>query len=248
MQTPRHFCKVRHLINSKANTRIAQPGFISVVCYVWYHCCLGPMRPERIPLFPLNVVLLPGAEMPLHIFEPRYRQMVKDCLEEKSEFGILLSLPKGVARVGCTAEILHVVRHYENGPMDILTAGRAPFRVVELFTEDPLLEGHVDYLEDRETPADPRIQRELVELFEACHTLIFDDYPKNLQGAAPEGLSYLVAATLPMDLLWKQQVLELRTEADRQERLVAYLREWAPHLQKSEALRQRAGGNGHGLN
>src|SRR5437016_14109502 len=189
MQTPRHFCKVRHLINSKANTRIAQPGFISVVCYVSYRCCLGPMRPERIPLSPLNVVLLPGAEMPLHIFEPRYRQMVKDCLKEKSEFGMLLSLPKGVARVGCTAEILDVVKRYEDGRMDITTAGRAPFRVVELFTEEPLLEGHVDYLEDRETPANPRIQRELVELCEACHTLIFDVYPKNLQGAAPEGLS-----------------------------------------------------------
>src|SRR5256884_3245260 len=136
-----------------------------------------------------------------------------------------ISLPKGVARVGCTAEILDVVKRYEDGRMDILTAGRAPFRVVELVTEDPLLEGHVDYLEDRETPANPRVQRELVELFEACHTLIFDDYPKNLQGASPEDLSYLVAATLPMDLLWKQQILELRSEADRQERLVAYLRE-----------------------
>jgi ATP-dependent Lon protease len=202
------------------------------------------MRPERIPLFPLNVVLLPGAELPLHIFEPRYREMVKNCLEEKTEFGMLLSLPKGVARVGCTAEILDVVKRYEDGRMDIVTAGRAPFRVVELFTEDPLLEGHVDYLEDRETPANPRIQRELVELFEACHTLIFDDYPKNLGGDAPEGLSYVVAATLPLDLLWKQQILELRSEADRQERLVAYLREWAPHLQKAEAMRQRAAGNG----
>jgi ATP-dependent Lon protease len=206
------------------------------------------MRPERIPLFPLNVVLLPGAELPLHIFEPRYRDMVKNCLEEKSEFGMLLSLPKGVARVGCTAEIKAVVQRYEDGRMDILTAGRAPFRVVELFTKDPLLEGHVDYLDDRETPANPRIQRELVELFEACHTLIFDDYPKSLEGVSTEELSYLVAATLPMDLLWKQQILELRSEADRQERLVAYLREWAPHLQKSEALRQRARGNGHGLN
>jgi ATP-dependent Lon protease len=202
------------------------------------------MRPERIPLFPLNVVLLPGAELPLHIFEPRYREMVKNCLEEKTEFGMLLSLPKGVARVGCTAEILDVVKRYEDGRMDVVTAGRAPFRVVELFTEDPLLEGHVDYLEDRETPANPRIQRELVELFEACHTLIFDDYPKNLGGDAPEGLSYVVAATLPLDLLWKQQILELRSEADRQERLVAYLREWAPHLQKAEAMRQRAAGNG----
>jgi len=206
------------------------------------------MRPERIPLFPLNVVLLPGAELPLHIFEPRYREMVKNCLEEKSEFGMLLSLPKGLARVGCTAEILDVAKRYGDGRMDILTAGRAPFRVVELFTQAPLLEGHVDYLEDRENPPNPRIQRQLVELFEACHTLIFDDYPKNLEGACPEELSYLVAATLPMDLLWKQQILELRSEADRQERLVAYLREWAPHLQKAGAVRQRAAGNGHGLN
>ena len=206
------------------------------------------MRPERIPLFPLNVVLLPGAELPLHIFEPRYRQMVKDCLEEKSQFGMLLALDKGVARVGCTAEIVQVAKRYDDGRMDIVTVGRVPFRVVELFTEDPLMEGHVDYLEDREIPGNPRIQRELVELFEACHTLVFDDYPKNLEGAATEALSYLVAATLPMDLLWKQQILELRSEADRQERLVAYLREWAPHLQKKEAMRQRAGGNGHGLN
>jgi ATP-dependent Lon protease len=206
------------------------------------------MRPERISLFPLNVVLLPGADLPLHIFEPRYRQMVKTCLKEKSPFGMLLSLPNGVARVGCTAEILDVVKRYGDGRMDILTVGRAPFRVLELSTENPLLEGQVDYLEDREAPANPRVQRELVELYEACHTLIYDDYPKNLEGPAPELLSYLVAATLPIELLWKQQILELRSEPDRQERLVAYLREWAPHLQKSEAMRQRAGGNGHGLN
>jgi ATP-dependent Lon protease len=206
------------------------------------------MRPERIPLFPLNVVLLPGAELPLHIFEPRYREMVRNCLEEKSEFGMLLALPKGVARVGCTAEILEVVKGYQDGRMDILAVGRVPFRVVELFTESPLMEGQVDYLEDRELPVNPRVQRELVELFEACHTLIFDDYPKNLEGASPDDLSHLVASALPMDLLWKQQILELRSESDRQERLVAYLREWAPHLQKKEAMRQRAGGNGHGLN
>jgi len=161
---------------------------------------------------------------------------------------MLLSMPKGLARVGCTAEILNVVKRYGDGRMDILAVGRAPFRVLDLFQDHPLLEGQVDYLEDRETAANPRVQRELIELFEACHTLIFDDYPRNLKGAPPEELSYLVAATLPMELLWKQQILELRCEADRQERLVTYLREWAPHLQKREAVRQRAGGNGHGLN
>src|SRR5512137_2021593 len=146
------------------------------------------MRPERIPLFPLNVVLLPGANLPLHIFEPRYRRMVKDCLEQKSEFGMLLSMPKGVARVGCTAEIVEVVKRYPDGRMDILTVGRAPFRVVQLLTENPLLEGEVDYLEDRETRADARVRRELVELYEACHTLIFDDYPKNMGDSAQENL------------------------------------------------------------
>jgi Lon protease-like protein len=206
------------------------------------------MRPERIPLFPLNVVLFPGANLPLHIFEPRYREMVKGCLQQKSEFGMLLSMPNGVARVGCTAEIVEVVKHYPDGRMDILTVGRAPFRVVNLFSDNPLLEGHVDYLEDREAPGNPSVQRVLVELYEACHTLIYDDYPKNLQGTPSDELSFLVAGTLPMDLLWKQQILELRSESDRQERLVAYLREWAPHLQKTEAMRQRAGGNGHGLN
>jgi Lon protease-like protein len=206
------------------------------------------MRPDRIPLFPLDVVLLPGADLPLHIFEPRYREMVRKCLDEKSEFGMLLALQKGIVHVGCTAEIMEVVKRYPDGRMDILTVGRTPFRVVQLYTENPLLEGEVDYLEDRDTRTDARTRRELVELYEACHTLIFDDYPKNMGDSTRENLSYIVAGTLPMDLLWKQQILELRCEADRQERLVAYLREWAPHLQKSEAMRQRAGGNGHGLN
>src|ERR1700730_7659266 len=156
------------------------------------------MWPERISLFPLNVVLLPGAELPLHIFEPRYRQMVKTCVQKKCEFGMLLSLPKGLTRVGCTAEILEVSKNYKDGRMDILVLGRAPFRVLELFSEDPLLEGHVDYLEDREDPFSSRVQSELVELYEACHTLIYDDYPKNLQDGAVRELSYLVAGTLPM--------------------------------------------------
>jgi ATP-dependent Lon protease len=206
------------------------------------------MRPERIALFPLNVVLFPGTPLPLHIFEPRYRQMVKDCLEEKTEFGMLLALPKGVARVGCTAEIVEVAKRYPDGRMDILTVGRAPFRVVELIQENPLLVGHVDYLEDRETHSNTCVRQQLSELYETCHTLIFEDYPKNLEGRPPEELSYVVASTLPMDLLWKQQILELRSETDRQERLVAYLREWATHLQKAKVMRQSAGGNGHGLN
>ena len=211
------------------------------------------MRPDRIPLFPLNVVLLPGADFPLHIFEQRYRQMVRDCLSGHVEFGILLALPKGVLRVGCTAEVTEVVKRYPDGRMDILTAGRVPFRVVELlnseaYGNDELLKGQVDYLDDDERLSDAKMQRELVDLYEACHTLVFNDYPRNIQKQLPENLSYVVAWTLPLDLLWKQQILELRSEADRQEHLVAYLREWAPRLQKIETLRYKAARSSSGVN
>jgi Lon protease-like protein len=206
------------------------------------------MRPDRIALFPLNVVLLPGADLPLHIFEPRYLEMVSRCLKDKSEFGVLLALPKGVARVGCTAEILEVVKRYCDGTMDILTVGRSPFRVVEMHSKNPLAEGDVDYLEDLDVPSNPALRRELVELYETCHTLIFEDYPKNAEEDSPSPISFIVASTLPMDLLWKQQILELRSETDRQERLIGYLRAWAPHLQKTGVLRHRAAGNGHGFN
>ncbi len=207
------------------------------------------MGPDRIPLFPLNVVLLPGATLPLHIFEPRYRQMVRRCVDEKSEFGILLGLPKGIVRVGCTAQVTEVLKRYNDGRMDIITVGRSPFRITKLinadaYAKDALLEGDVDLLDDRDARVDARMRSELSRLYEVCHTLVFDDYPKNIEAEAPEYLSFVVAATLPLDLMWKQQVLELRSEADRQERLVGYLREWAPHLQKQEKSRARAGGSG----
>jgi len=206
------------------------------------------MSQVRLPLFPLNVVLLPGADMPLHIFEPRYRQMVRDCLEAKSPFGMLLALPNGMAGTGCTAEILEVTSRYGDGRCDILAVGREPFRIVELFPEEPLMRGDVDFLEDRPVPVNPRISRELIELYETCHTLIFDDYPRDPAESAEDKISYRIASRLPMDLLWKQRVLELRSEAERQERLVAYLREWAPHLQKEDTLRAQTAGNGHALN
>jgi ATP-dependent Lon protease len=206
------------------------------------------MRPDRIPLFPLNVVLFPGEQLPLHIFEPRYRRMVHECLDAKSPFGMLLALQNGVVRVGCTAEILEVFKRYEDGRMDIITVGRDPFRILDVFTEDPLLEGRVDFLEDEEFCPDRARQKQLTELYETCHTLLFSDVPLDLDGTPDDRLSYAVCAALPIDLLWKQQILELRSEAEREERLLRYLREWAPHLQQKKSLQQHAGGNGHGLN
>ena len=153
------------------------------------------MRPERIPLFPLNVVLFPGEQLPLHIFEPRYRRMVRNCLEAKSPFGMLLALPNGVVRVGCTAEIVDIVKKYEDGRMDILTVGREPFRILELFSDDPLLHGQIDYLEDHDPPLEAPSRQRLIEAYETCHTLLFSEIPRNFEGIVPEQLAYAAATT-----------------------------------------------------
>jgi ATP-dependent Lon protease len=93
------------------------------------------MKPTRIPVFPLDVVLLPGMLLPLHIFEPRYKTMIKRCLDEQIEFGIILVSEKGIAKVGCTTEIAEKLKEYPDGRMDILTVGCAVFRTIELLDE-----------------------------------------------------------------------------------------------------------------
>src|SRR5260370_26375432 len=102
------------------------------------------MSQDRLPRSPLTVVLLPGADMPLHIFEPRYRQMVRDCLEAKSPFGMLLALPNGMAGTGCTAEILEVNSRYDDGRCDLLNVGPEPFWIVELFPQKTLMRRDLD--------------------------------------------------------------------------------------------------------
>jgi ATP-dependent Lon protease len=206
------------------------------------------MRPDRISLFPLNVVLFPGEVLPLHIFEPRYRRMVRECLDGKSPFGMLLALPNGIARVGCSADILEVTKRYDDGRMDILTVGRHPYRVVDLFTEDPLLAGAVDYLDDEDSLLDPQSGARLVELYEVCYTLLFTGMPPELSRSAHGSLSFAISGALPLDLLCKQQILELRSEAERQDRLLRYLREWALHLEKIGSRRHSNSGNGQSLN
>jgi len=105
---------------------------------------------ELLPLFPLELVLFPGMSLPLHIFEPRYKEMIRLCLEHRQKFGVILALQEAIPRVGCSAAIVKVVRRYDDGRMDILTVGQKRFRVVKLLEELPYLQGSVDVLADEE--------------------------------------------------------------------------------------------------
>src|ERR1700722_1770912 len=110
-------------------------------------------KPRLIPLFPLDVVLLPSMPLPLHIFEPRYKEMIAHCLEGGLEFGMVLAANNSVTPVGCTAKILRKIREYPDGRLDILTEGRSPFQLVETLSEKAYYQGVVEYLTD--IPSEP---------------------------------------------------------------------------------------------
>ena len=103
---------------------------------------------KLLPLFPLDIVLLPGAPLPLHVFEPRYKEMIAQCLSTDKLFGIVRAQEEGVADIGCTAEILDIAKKYDDGRMDITTAGRRRFEVMEVNQERSFLQAEIVYIED----------------------------------------------------------------------------------------------------
>jgi ATP-dependent Lon protease len=204
------------------------------------------MDPARIPLFPLDVVLFPGQALPLHIFEPRYREMTRHCLETQSPFGIVLASEGKLAQTGCTALIVKVLKEYDDGRSDILTAGQTAFRLVRTHDEKSYVEADVEYLEEDFSRIDPEISSRLETLCNQCHEILYGEAAPPFETEGGISLAYHVASELPLDLAFRQELLEIRAEAERQSRLVAHLADWHPQLQRRDRVRGKAAGNGHG--
>jgi Lon protease-like protein len=205
-------------------------------------------RPSRIPLFPLDVVLLPSMHLPLHIFEPRYKIMIARCLDEKIEFGMILAQDKAVATMGCTAEVVQKLNEYPDGRTDIAVEGRAIFKLSELIDEKEYYEGLVEYVEDDPFFLQTEKDSEIVGTFEKCHALLFGrpwvDAARNEQAT----LSYHMAPLLPLELEKRQALLESRSEEHRRGLVLQWMNEFLPQLEERQRARHRAGSNGHALN
>lgn len=198
-----------------------------------------------IPLFPLNVVLMPGSPLPLHIFEERYKQMVNECLESGAEFGMVLADESGTRDVGCTARIVELVERYEDGRLVILVEGSRRFRLNDIMTGKPYYVGDIEYIED--TP-----EEDVSTLVEECVVLL-----KRVVEAATEGtvdieieppyrnLSFTIAGRIEFDLETRQQILELPTERERLEKVKELLAEAAERLERERQAREKAEKNGH---
>ncbi len=198
-----------------------------------------------IPLFPLNVVLMPGAPLPLHIFEDRYKQMVNECLEQESEFGMIFADESGTRQVGCTARIVELVERYEDGRMLILVEGSRRFRLNNVLTGKPYYMGEIDFFEEE-------AEEDVNALAEECITLL-----ERVVEAATEGsvgieieppyrnLSFAIAGRVEFEPDTRQQILELTSERERLEKVKELLTAAAERLERERQAREKAQTNGH---
>lgn len=196
---------------------------------------------ERFPLFPLGLVLLPQELVPLHIFEERYKQMIGECLDDEHEFGILWLSDDGLKEIGCSARITRVLERFDDGRLNILVEGSEPFRLMRRIEDLPYPAGDVELLGDSDA-GDPdaadRARKRYADLVEE----VTETRP---EGDALDSLdAYGMAATLDVALDAKQQLLELRSENGRLERLDSLFAEALDRIRLAERAAERASGNG----
>jgi ATP-dependent Lon protease len=202
------------------------------------------MSSARLPLFPLGLVLLPGEPVPLHIFEPRYKEMVRVCLDADRPFGVIYASESELAGVGCTARIQRVAARYDDGRLDVVAVGEGRFRIAEVFRDLPYLSAEVEAVEDADAADDDSARQQAI----ARHMKLLElagETPRPARYDRPGPASYVIGRNAGLDLADKQRLLEMESEAARIRYLSDHLGTLLVRLQKARALRQRAQGDGH---
>jgi Lon protease-like protein len=184
----------------------------------------------RIPLFPLDTVLFPGAALPLHIFEERYREMIGECLAQKKEFGVVRGEAERLAVIGCTAKIVRVLERYGDGRMDILCEGTRRFEIEGLDDSRSFLQADVEFFEDEGQGSTRGEREECAALhFATLHLAGIDAPATQLDLNGP--VAFQLADALPSDLGFKQQLLGSRSDAERTAQLRDFYQDMLPRLQ-----------------
>jgi Lon protease-like protein len=201
-----------------------------------------------LPLFPLDIVLFPDMLLPLHIFEERYKEMIGECLQTKTAFGIIYAHDETVEEIGCTAEISKVIKRYPDGRMDILILGRQRFQILFLDSGKAYLQGNVEPLYDLDATREPSSEKaaRVLNLYEQAYRLLNRNNPEELNlGSSYAGLSFKVASVLYLRNDIKQEILVSRSEDDRLDILSEHLEKIIPQIREAEQAAKRAGSNGN---
>ena len=166
----------------------------------------------KIPLFPLNIVVLPFEEVPLHIFEPRYKKMIKESIENDTPFGIVLNNNGSIDNIGCSLNVTKIIKHYKTGEYDLIATGNKCFQVLDKVKKEDLWIGNIEYMDAPIIENDKilkTVQNKYLEL------LIKLGKDENFEIYLEREISFqfLIGITLPLDL--KRNILLLENESER---------------------------------
>ena len=206
------------------------------------------MAAQPVPIFALSFVIFPGERIPFRIYEPRYKAMIQDCLDEngergRREFGILFATDNDNAQVGCCVQLDHVLRRYPDGSIDILTRGTRRFFVQEFVLGRVYPQAIVGYYDDDSFP-DSR----LANMASSLHTKLIELTTDKIEVPLFEAhdlVSFLLGHNAGLTDIERQELLELRSERMRLEFLIAFYRRSIPRAIKDKDLKERVVLNGH---
>ncbi len=201
--------------------------------------------PDRLPLFPLGIVLYPDEPVPLHIFEPRYREMVRFCLDNDDPFGIVYVSEKALAQVGCTARIRRVLTRYDDGRLDIMAMGEERFEIVELHRDLAYLTADIQrYDVAEEEPVDTEVRERVI----TQHMKLLEMAGEAIRPALYEEarwVSFVVAQNAGLELEQKQKLLEMTSENERVRFLVDHFQDMLTRVERARVVQRLAQGDGH---
>ena len=199
-----------------------------------------------LPLFPLELVAFPGAPIPLHIFEPRYREMVGEAEAAGSEFGIVLARDGGIVRTGCTVIVESVLQRYSDGRFDVLTRGRRRFEIRAVDEEKEYLRAEVDYFSD--SPAEPapaQLRTEALAVWQRLQHETGNSFSGETPDPDDASLSFRLAPALS-DLDIQNTLLMSRSETERLRHILEFAPRNLERRQYADRMRLIAPSNGKG--
>ena len=197
---------------------------------------------DEIGLFPLPLVLMPGEQQPLHVFEPRYRELISECLARGEDFGLVLADDEGMRDVGTKAFVVEVLEQFPDGRMNVVIEGRERFRLRNVAEERAFATAEIDEVEDE---VDEPTDEERAAALEAYDRVVkAADAELDDLDLESENLAFQIAARIDLGAEVKQTLLESQSERDRVVRLAGLLDKAAEAVAREREIRSRASGNG----
>jgi Lon protease-like protein len=197
---------------------------------------------DEIGLFPLNLVLVPGEQAPLHIFEPRYRELIAECLDFGADFGLVLEDDEGMRDVGVRCAVVEVTDRFPDGRLNVVVEARERFQLLGLTEGRDFQTGEVEDVPDE---ADDPSEDEVEDCLAAyARVLEAADVDVDELDFDADSIAYQIATRVDFGTEVKQGLLEIRSERERVVRLAPMLTQAAEAVEREREIRERAGGNG----